>query len=78
MSHKYSNCLGPPPRQTEIGYQGTYLSVWRLVLVSRALATAVPPTSPSSLHSRLQEGGEMMLLHESFNHPICLGPPLDK
>ena len=66
-------CLGPPPRQLEIGYQGTYLSSLRLVLVSRAFPSAMPVCSPRLLYRRLQDGG-ITVLDES-QHLICLGPP---
>ena len=59
VSRGKSNGLVPPPRQLERGYQGTYLRFWRLVLTLRALATAVPPTSPRSLPNNLQKRAGM-------------------
>ena len=64
-----------PPRQLEIGHQGTYLSSLRLVLVSRAFPSAMPVCSPRLLYRRLQDGG-ITVLDES-QHSICLGPSLD-
>ena len=65
------NLSRTPPRQLEIGYQGTYSRFWRLVLVLRASPRAMPVCSPSLFWRRLQKRAGISVSMAKSN---CLAP----